>query len=219
MIHILHEVIITDAFRDLFKNQKYEQYVFMIISRSKVIFKGLEFRKIETQHNNEPDFMDQFGCKYDAKLLFNTEQGRIIGDRKYNIKDWFDIVMEECSSYGELVNERDYSGIVETELYKITKEKVESLEPDENGLFFIPYPVSVDVRGSIFLGLCTDFLQAIYNKLVEDKILGDRKIFFIYPSAEEGEYVLRDTNFHREYIAVPELEFFIVFKTSLEIKK
>ena len=71
MIHILHEVIITDAFRDLFKNQKYEQYVFMIISRSKVIFKGLEFRKIETQHNNEPDFMDQFGCKYDAKLLFN----------------------------------------------------------------------------------------------------------------------------------------------------
>ena len=219
MILVSYKATINDAFRDLFKNQKYEQYVFMIISRSKVIFKGLEFRKIETQHNNEPDFMDQFGCKYDAKLLFNTEQGRIIGDRKYNIKDWFDIAMEECSSYGELVNERDYSGIVETELYKITKEKVESLEPDENGLFFIPYPVSLDVRGSIFLGLTTDYLQAIYNKLVEDEIIGDRKIFFIYPSSEEGEYVLRDTNFQREYIAVPELDSFIVYETAFEIAR
>ena len=215
MLSFWNEVTISDRFRDLFKRQKYEEYVFTIISRSKRIFKDVKFYKIESQSAGEPDYLDQFGNKYDAKLLFNTEQGRLIGEKKNDLKEWVYSMIEECSQFGELINKRNQNLIVGTELYKIMRNMVYSLTPDENGIFFIPYPVSLDVSSSIFLQFATDYLQAVYNRLEEEKIIGEHKIFFIYPSMEESVYVLRDNDFHREYISVPELDSFITFKISI----
>ena len=204
---------LDDSFRDLIKNQRYEKYVFLIISKAQDIFQGKSFRKNDSQTHGECDFIDSFGEKYDAKLLIDEKQGKLIGERKNDIMDWIRDTMREINEYSQILSFQDYSFIPSTRLYSIMKERLESLKEDENALFFSPYPLVMDTQYSRFIQFGTDFLDAVYSSLKENGLVGDRKIYFIYPSNDTDTYVLRDANSCREYIQVPEIKPFISFET------
>lgn len=217
-IKLFTKVSFTNAFRDFIKSQQYEKYVFIIISKSETIFNGKRFTHLYNQSNGEPDFIDQEGNKYEAKLIFDKMQGKLLGEQKNDIDKWFVSLQEEVSEFSEtVIRKRNTELIKETKLYNILVERLSSVGEDENVLFFIPYPIVNDVRGSIFLQFATDYIQAVHNKMVEEKLIGDRMIYFIYPSMDASVYVLRDGNYHREYIECKELDPLIVYKTDLKV--
>jgi len=164
----------TDAFRDLFKRQKYEEYILTIINRSDRIFRDLNFEPVSEQSDGQCDFVDNHGVKYDAKLLFDKEQGQLIGDPKNVFQEWLEKMLDEKTEFGESINRRDLTYVENTKLYRIMKERIESLNNDENGILFIPFPIVDDFRGSI-LQLTTDFLQATFDRLKDQGFIDYRR--------------------------------------------
>ena len=211
-------VAIDDSFRELIKNQNYERYVLAIINKSQEIFQDIEFRYIENQSHGESDFQDSNGQYYDAKLLFDKKQGQLLGDSKNKFADWIHELSNEKIEFGRYIKERGVYSVACTRLYQIMKERLASVKPDENAIFFIPFPIVNEYKDSLFIQCTTDFLQAVYDKLVEDEMVGNRKVYFIYPSGDAHEYVLRDNNRRREDIKCEELDNFISFETRQVIE-
>ena len=206
-------VTIDKSFRKLIQSQNYEKYVFAIIGKSDVLFQGIRFEYIENQSHGECDYIDNYGRHYDAKLLFDKQQGFLIGDPKNEFNDWLQVMLNEKTEFGRCIKQRDLSFISETRLYAVMKERMTSVKLEENVIFFIPFPIVDEYKGSRFLLGTTDFLQAVYQELVDEGLIGNRKIYVIYPSGDPHEYVLRDENRTREYIKCAELEDFITFET------
>ena len=130
--------------------------------------------------------------------------------------EWFNSMQDEIAEFSNAVQERNMEYVKGTKLYAVLKERLDSVKEDENVIFFIPYPIVFDTKSSIFLQFTTDYLQATYNQLKEENLIGERRIFFIYPSMESSIYVLRDENYHREYIKCSELDDLVVFETDLK---
>lgn len=209
----------TEAFRDLFKRQQYENYVLTIINRSNIIFRDLQFEPVPKQSDGQCDFIDNHGIKYDAKLLFDDRQGKLLGESKNDFRQWLEDMQNEKIEFGESINRRDLTYVENTRLYRIMKKRIADLNEDENGIMFIPFPIVNDFKGSVFLQLATDFLQATFDRLKDQGFVGKRRIFFIYPSSNSHEYVLRNENRIREYIICPELKDFISFSTAAVPRK
>jgi hypothetical protein len=168
---------------------------------------------IERQDQGQCDFVDNKGQKYDVKLVLDNEQGQIIGDKKYNICEWIKIMLQERGEYEESIIHRDLSLVRKTNLFRILKKRLHSIGTDENAILFFPFPIVNDEAGRIFLQLGTDFLQAVYSRLEEDGYVGERNVFFIYPSMNRDEYILRNGHGMRENIRCEELGDYIVFCT------
>ncbi len=211
---------ISDRFRDLLKNHNYENIVYAVIEKSKKIFGNMNFKKILDQSNGQCDFEDNYGNKYDAKLIIDTKQGALLGERKNSLNLWFDDLISECNEFTvDCIDEDGNQLLRKTKLFKIVKDRVESLKEDENGLLFIPFPIVSDTAHMIFSQFSTDFIQAIYNTLKDDGIIKNRKIYFIYPGMGMNEIVLRDGNYHREYLNVKELGDYIAFISTSMIEE
>ena len=211
-------VTIDKSFRDLIKSGTYEKYVFTIINRSKTLFAGRCFTYNAAQSHGECDFVDDQGLKYDTKLIFNKKQGQLIGDPKNQIQDWLQAMKNEKGEFAESIQKRDLSLVASTKLYQIMKDRLESVGADENAILFIPYPIVDDQKDVKFLQLATDFLQAVYDRLVEDGVVGNRKVYFIYPSMDSHVYVLRSASRAREYIRCDKLDDFIRYETGYAVE-
>ena len=204
---------IDPAFRTLIKAQNYERYVLAIINRSRDIFQGLSFKHITNQSNGESDFKDSDGQLYDAKLLFDKKQGAMIGDEHNEITQWVQVMIDEKAEFGEVVRQRDLTLVTKTKLYQIAEKRSAKVKSNEHVIFFIPFPIVDEYKGSVIQQFASDCLQAVYNALIENECVGNRRVYFIYPSGEPHEYVLRDDRMHREYICCEELDDFITFET------
>ena len=215
MIKIQTLVTIDKSFRSLIQKQNYEKYVLSIINKPQTIFQCLPFTHISDQAHGESDFIDRNGQHYDAKLLFDKKQGALVGEPKNNLNEWLQVMLDEKTEFGESIMKRDLSFLPNTRLYNVMKERLASVKADENAIFFIPFPIVDEYKGSIFLQHTTDFLQAVYQQLVDDGMVGSRQVFFIYPSGDPHEYVLRDADRRREYIHCEELDDFIKFETRI----
>ena len=62
------QITITDAFRDLFKRQRYEDYVLMIINKSERLFKDKRYTKIQRQSNGESVLLTSMGTSWKLSL-------------------------------------------------------------------------------------------------------------------------------------------------------
>lgn len=211
-------VTIDKSFRSLIQKQNYEKYVFVIINKSQEVFRNLSFTHSVDQAHGESDFIDSNGLQYDAKLLFDKKQGALIGDPKNSLNEWLQVMLDEKTEFGESIIKRDLYSLPTTRLYMVMKERLESVKRNENVIFFIPFPIVDEYKGSIFLQLTTDFLQAVYQQLVDDGMVGSRQVFFIYPSGDPHEYVLRDADRRREYIKCEELSDFIKFESVVVLE-
>lgn len=87
------------------------------------------------------------------------------------------------------------------------KEAIERDKPDENIVFFLPYPIVFSSPNSIFLQFAANYLNAIYDGLKENVDLSNRRIYIIYPSSKKNRFALKDmSSYYIEYIDYPELE-------------
>lgn len=215
MVTTQNIAIINESFRNLIKAQSYELYILKIINKSKKIFSGLSFDRITNQSHGESDFKDSNGQFYDAKLLFDKKQGALIGDEKNEIIQWLQMMIEEKNEFGNVIHQRDLSLVKKTKLYQITEKRLSSVKPNEHVIFFIPFPIVDEYKDSVVLQFATDYLQAIYKALVQNNLVGNRRIYFIYPDGDPHEYVLRDDRFQREYILCEELDDFIKYGTYI----
>lgn len=206
-------ITINDSFRELIKSHNYEKYVWSIINSSKEIFPDFRFTHIEDQAHGESDFLDQFGKRYDAKLVFDQDQGRLIGDSRNDLLNWVNDMLNEKTEFSEIIDNRSITMVESTKLYGIMKARLNSVKDDENAILFIPFPIVDDIKGSVFLFLVTDFLQAVYDRLAENGYIGNREVYFIYPSMMPHEYVLRDSKRKREFITCRDLECFILYES------
>ena len=205
-------IYLSDSFRDLIKRSSYEKYILCLINRSSHIFRGITFTRNESQSHGECDFVDNHGEKYDAKLLLDKERGSLIGEEKNNIVLWIEDIMREVNEFSQLLlKAQNYSFIPNTRLYTIMEKRLRSVKPNEHVIFFLPYPLVVDAKHSVFIQFSTDYIQAVYNCLLKNDLIGNRRVYFIYPSMEKDIYVLRDDHSFREYISVPELSDIITF--------
>ena len=206
-------VIVDSDFRSLIKAQKYEKYVLAIIKRSTVFFKGCSFEQMSSQAHGECDFVDNKKRKYDAKLIFDEHQGQLIGDPKNDFIKWLQEMTNEKSEYSECIRKRNNSFLANTRFYEILKARIETVKDDETAILFIPFPIVDDSPESLILQQTTDFLQAVYDKLVEDGAVNCMAVYFIYPSMEPNVYVLRNETRKREYIRCDELGEFITYSS------
>lgn len=212
-------ITIDKSFRSLIQSQNYEKYVLTIINKSVEIFSNLKFTCIENQSHGESDFVDNRGQFYDAKLLFDKKQGALIEDPNNEITKWLQVMLDEKTEFGECIKNRDLSFVPGTRLYKVMEVRLASVKPEENAILFIPFPIVDEYKGSFFLQFTTDFLQAVYQRLFDEGLVGDRKLYFIYPSGDPHEYVLRDAELKREYITCEELDDFIQFETKYVVER
>lgn len=209
-------VSISPKFRDIVKRQRYEKEVLSIIQRSAVLFKGRCFSYVEKQSNGECDFIDNSNRKYDVKLLIDTQQGTLIGEKKNDLLDWIRTMIDECCEYSQIVLLRDKSAVQGTKLYNVMQQRIQSVKNDENAILFCPYPIVEDIRGAIFVQFNTDFLQAVYDLLRDKGYVCCQSVYFLYPSMEESVYVLRNAETRvREYLDAPELSEYIKYTSDI----
>lgn len=206
----------ADGFRDILKKQQYEKLVLAVLNRSHII-PNIPLEYNEEQAHGECDFIDSIGTKYEVKLLLDSKQGGLIGERKNDIIEWIDNMIEECSEFANCIIQRDLSIITDTKLYKIMRERLQSIEKDEVAILFIPFPIVQDFSESVFMQFTTDYLQAIYEKLKTENAFSCGNVFFLYPCSEKEKIVLRNANTReREYITAPEIVEYISFDSTLE---
>lgn len=214
-LQLYERVEFSDSFREFIKNHKYEAYVLSIIEKSVTFFAGKSFYPVKNQAHGEPDFYDNTGEKYEVKLLIDSSQGELLGEKKNDIRRWFNNVNSIANEYAELVQSGNMANIQSLSLYKTMKARIESVNKDEIAILFMPFSIVLDNKHSIFVQFTLDVIQAVYNQLDKDGVVDGRDVFFIYPSTDKGEYVLRDSNYHREYIRVPELDELVIFDTYI----
>jgi hypothetical protein len=181
------------------------------MKESQSVFPG-EYEMVKEQSHGECDFIEvKSNTKYDTKLPFLKKELELLTDGKRHkpqIEEWINIMQSEASDFDPLAirNNKDYD-ITETKLYQIMKEAILRDKVDEHIIFFLPYPITLSIKKSIYLQFCTDYLKAIYNRLIDDICLNRRKIFVIYPASEKNQFALRDlSTYHTEYIICSELE-------------
>ena len=85
---------------------------------------------------------------------------------------------------------------------------------DENIIFFLPYPISLSFKDSMFLQSTSDYISLIFEKLKTKIDLIDRFIYAIYPSAKKNTFVLRCSNnsYYREYVYYDKMEKFFSYE-------
>lgn len=214
---INNTLTVSNDLIDLFRYHEYEHYVLYLMKESQSVFPG-EYKMVKEQSHGECDFIEvNSNTKYDAKLPFLKNQLELLTDGKRHkpqIEEWIKIMQAEASDFDPwaIRNNKDYD-ITKTKLYQIMKEAIVRDKVDEHIIFFLPYPISLSISGSIFLQFCTDYLKAIYNRLTDDICLNGRKIFVIYPASEKNQFALRDlSTYHTEFIICNELEKYFSFE-------
>ena len=151
---------------------------------------------------------------FSGRVAYYTSIETLLGERQNDILKWFESLRDESIEFFEkCIIKRDLSGIVSTKLYRIVKDRICTLKEDENGILFIPYPIVEDFEGGFYLQFATDFISAFSERLVDEGIVGGRRLYYIYPSMVVNNYCLRSIDGDREFIDVPELEKYIIYTT------
>ncbi len=216
MIRIIEVAKFGDNFKDLInRSKKYERIIEDLMNESKIIFPN-QYRYISEQYSNQCDFEDIITMqKYDAKLLFTEKDGKLLGSRNCDYGKWCRSQMDQVCEFGDYIENRGQRKICDLTFYKIACERLQTVEPDEDVIFFIPYPIVLDGKDFDMLPFCGDLLSAIFNELRRNKMVGDRKVYVIYPCVEKA-IVLRCLNTDkREYFTDHELRKYIAFDISL----
>ena len=206
---------ISGDFYKLIQSAQYEMLILELMNKSNYIF-PYTYKHNNIQNNGQCDFVDiDNGEKYEAKLLINEEQGRLIGSRNGNIEEWLILIINESFEYNNNKIKDKLASVQELKLYTIIKHLLEKIKKDENAIFFIPFPVVLDRKNAFFMQFQADILKNIYDELNNQSIIGDRKIYTIYPSIDKN-FVLRNlAGYRREYLPSIELDKYIKYESSI----
>lgn len=202
---------ISDKFSKLVNKKVYEPLLCNLMNASTQVFPG-QYELVAEQYSGQCDFIEVgTSTKFDAKLLFSCEHGRLIGSRNHNFTKWLELMLQEEAEYGKDIIVNRGQNVCSTELYRIIEQRLDTVEQDEHAVFFFPYPIVPDGKGFDVLHIATDFLDAIFRELRKQGKIGKRKIYVIYP-ALDGDIVLRCLNENqREFIRFPEFDEYLAY--------
>lgn len=196
---------LSDDLREFVQSGRYEKYILELMNRSKVIFPG-QYLRNENQSCNQCDFYEVETLeKFEAKLPFDKKEGKLICSNQGSFQAWLEFMMDEEAEFSEkIILERGKHSVADLRLYKTMEKRLLTVEQDENPVILFPYPITLDMEGDGGLNLlhfCSDILSAIFNELKKNGVVGNRKVFVIYPSADQ-KLVLRCMNTNqREYLS------------------
>lgn len=208
---IKHVFEISNDLLALFNKNNYEAYVLDIMNLSKVIFPN-EYSIVKDQSAGQCDFIDtSTDEKFDAKLPFHPNQIEMLTNGKKHkpeIENWIKELHKEVAEFNPLSVRYNPEYIENLKLYSIMLKQINRDKNDENIVFFLPYPISLSFKDSIFLQFASDYISSIFEKLKEKIDLINRNIYVVYPSSEKNRYVLRSTNdiYSKEYIDYDKIE-------------
>lgn len=200
-IDIRRTFTIKDNFRKLIERHYYETLVLEILNNSKDIFKDYQFTHIENQAHGECDYIDQFGNKYDVKLLLDEKQGALIGEEKNELSKWAKKMYEESEECEYAFSSKEIE-IENTLLYSILCQRLRTVKSDENAIIFSPFPLCNDFPNIIVSHFAVDYLKAVVDKLEEKNMYKCRSVYFIYLGMDSTSFVLREPlAYKKEFIS------------------
>lgn len=217
MMNIKAHTLFSKDLIKLFQKDCYEKHVLNIMNMSKIIF-PFKYQEVKDQSNGECDYVCVGnGAKFDAKLPFRNYQVYNLvssNDKRPNIEKWIKEMMDESSEFDPPKNREDPNfDIANTKLFLIMKDAIVADKPDENIIFFLPFPVVPTLKGSIIAELATDFLDAIYDRLDQNLDLLQRNIYVIYPIYEKNVFAVRQLGVHPiEYLYYDKMECYFTYE-------
>lgn len=124
----------------------------------------------------------------------------------------------ESAEFGKCIENRkqpDKYDIKTLSVYKSMESLLRSVKADEDAIIFIPYTKVLDGKDMVFVQFASDELSTIFSKLQSEGVVGDRKVYAIYPGIDRT-IVLRTLNTGvREYITDPGLCDYIRYDVRL----
>jgi len=195
--------------RELIQAKTYEPIVLQFMNQSKKIFPETYYN-IKDQSHGEPDFISASGVKFDAKLLFSTEQCELLAKGEEYLLDWLKSVKQELSEASRMLRNKNFNEIQSTCLYKEIERRLPDKSVMENTIFFTPFPI-VPTFDSIYGQFASDILSVIFDTLAENEPqkLANKSNYIIYPTSDGKQIVLRNlSRLLREYCSIdPLLEY------------
>ena len=211
---------ISDELKVLIQSGNYEKYILSLMNKSKIIFPGIYAQNVD-QSQSQCDFYEVKTLeKFEAKLPFDKREGKLICSNNANLKEWISFMMAEEEEFGDkIITHRGQYTVDSLQLYKTIEKRLKTVQHDENAILFFPYPITLDfepVGDEVAIHqLVSDILSSIFRELKRNCIIGDRKVFFIYPSIDR-KFVLRCMNDDtREYIAYEEMNSFFIYNFEM----
>lgn len=210
---------LSGELKTFIQSGNYEPYILALMNESKSVFPG-QYMHNENQSRSQCDFYDiRTSEKYEAKLPFDKKEGQLICSNNANLKEWLEFMLDEESEFCDrIIRERGKYRIDDLRLYKTVEKRLKTVQEDENAIILFPYPITLDMEGNGDLNLlhfCGDILSSIFGELVRNGVVGNRKVYVIYPSMDD-KIVLRCLNTNqREYLVSNELSRVFSYSVSL----
>lgn len=209
-MELKYEFSFSENILELFQRHRYEEFIGEIMNLSAKVFPET-YTHITEQSNGECDFISNTsGKKYDAKIPFAKKQMKLLtsGEKhKPDIIKWLKELQDEASEFNPIELRDGRLQIENTKLYQIMDSQIRKDKKDENIIFFLPYPMILSVRDSIFLQLSGNYFNSIYSTLVKNDEIGEREIFVIYPASEKNVYALKNMkNYAVEFVEYDKLD-------------
>ena len=175
-------VDIFDKFKTIIKSGNYEKIILEIMNSSQKIFNGKYVHNKEQSHG-ECDFVNLINRKkYDAKLPFSKKQGKLIGSKKHDYYAWLITMIDEASEFDNIAGTREKIDVENLILYKTIKDRLNTVEKDENLILFFPFPIlSCDAPNAVMLQFSRNILTVVFNALENNGLVNGRQIYAIYP--------------------------------------
>ena len=194
-------------------NKTYELIVLEFMNESKTIFPE-KYCYVEDQSHGEPDYISKSGIRYDAKLLFSTEQCKFLAKGDEELIQWIKSVKEELGQASRMLMNRNLRDIHTTRLYEEMLRRLPDEDTIENTIFFTPYPIVPAFEDSVFSQFASDIISVTYDALVErnpEKFI-NKSNFIIYPTSDCSKIVLRKLGaYQKEYSSIAPLLKYIKF--------
>ena len=210
-MELRQKAVLSEKLKSFIQSGNYESYVLELMNQSQIVFPG-QYERNPIQSAGECDFFDVATHeKYEAKLPFDKKEGELICRRDSDLKKWLEFMMDEEAEFGEkIIENRGKYKITDLRLYRTLEKRLNDVQQDENAIILFPCPITLDlepVEGCLnLLGMTSDILSSIFSELVKNNVIGERKVYAIYPSMDE-KIVLRCLNTGtREYLVFDRLK-------------
>jgi len=199
--------------KELIQAETYERIVLEFMNESRTIFPEKYFH-VEEQSHGEPDFISISGIRYDAKLLFSTEQCKFLEKGDEELIHWMKSVREELGQASRILMNGNLRDIHNTRLYGEMLRRLPKESIIENTIYFTPYPIVPAFENSFFGQFASDIVSVTYDALVErnpEKFI-NKSNYIIHPSSDGGKIVLQKLGgYTREYSSIEPLLKYIKF--------
>lgn len=207
----------SENIKEFFQSGGYETAIAKLLERSVRLFPH-RYEHNDEQSHGECDFYAVVGkdgrvAKYDVKLPFDREEGRLLCSNNADLVQWVKLMYEECAGFSDCVSQgRGICGVESLRLYKIIKKQLSRIAEGENLISFLPFPAVLDHESCIYTQFSADIFTAIYDTLEREGLVCGRRVYVIYP-ALDGKSVIRNLNNNtREFLDSPEINAYISYE-------